>query len=164
MSKRECGECSVCCTLMAVPEIQKKTMVTCQHVCAGGGCGVYATRPGSCKAFECLWLQDNQQALQEGDRPDKLGLMFSMMYKTAFGDVLTAWNTKPGQPLGERAVGIIEKIAAKQVLLIIDGSKRSVVGPPHEMPRIMAIMNERKAWAEKDKPKSPMLQNRPNNP
>jgi hypothetical protein len=146
---------------MHVPEINKKSMVTCPSVGACGGCNVYETRPGSCKAFECLWLQDTREALKGEDRPDQLGLMFSMMFKTAFGDVLTAWNTSPGQSLPSRAIDLIERIAEKSVLLIIDGDKRSVVGPPHEMPRIKAIMDERKAWAEKSK--TPMLRNRPKN-
>jgi hypothetical protein len=134
---------------MRVPEIDKATMVPCPQVCKGGGCGIYETRPGSCKSFECIWLQDTRDILQEDDRPDSLGLMFSVMFKTAFGDVLTAWNVHPGQPLTERATRIIERVAEKQVLLIIDGNRRSVVGPPRELPRIRAIMDERKAWASK---------------
>ena len=53
MSK--CGACTMCCTVLAVPEINKLENVRCKYL-TEKGCGIYETRPLACKQFECLWL------------------------------------------------------------------------------------------------------------
>jgi hypothetical protein len=68
---RECGECTACCTVTHVPELQKPIRVTCNHCKAG--CSIYEDRPASCRAYACAWLQGD---LKEDMRPDKIGVMF----------------------------------------------------------------------------------------
>ena len=58
MNGKDCGECSLCCKLMAIPELKKPKGVWCAHVVKKRGCGIYADRPPSCRAFQCLWLAD----------------------------------------------------------------------------------------------------------
>jgi hypothetical protein len=43
--RRRCGECQVCCTIMAVADLSppKKNWTPCPHLCARG-CGIYPTR------------------------------------------------------------------------------------------------------------------------
>tara|TARA_R110000744_G_scaffold184845_1_gene304261 strand:+ start:1716 stop:2141 length:426 start_codon:yes stop_codon:yes gene_type:complete len=65
---RDCGECTLCCTAMAVPELDKANGIKCEHEC--GNCGIYAERPTSCASFECLWLQGVGPIAM---RPDKTG-------------------------------------------------------------------------------------------
>lgn len=79
MSERSCGTCTACCTALAIEELDKPGFTACPHVrtndangCAG--CGVYETRPGCCRDFQCLWLQGH---LREEDRPDQLGVIFT---------------------------------------------------------------------------------------
>ena len=52
MSKRKCGACTLCCTALAVPELDKPNGVPCKHL-TPEGCGIYEDRPPSCRAFEC---------------------------------------------------------------------------------------------------------------
>ncbi len=80
---RTCGDCTACCTVLAVTELRKPMRWACQHV-ACGGCQVYDTRPPSCREFNCLWLR----GAISGDgthRPDKLGVLFDCFYSTAMG-------------------------------------------------------------------------------
>ena len=55
MEGRACGECTVCCTVMAVPELHKPNRRACDHVC-DEGCAIHAERPQDCRDFHCLWL------------------------------------------------------------------------------------------------------------
>jgi hypothetical protein len=73
---RQCGECSLCCTVLRVDEIAKLGGTRCQHVRDGGGCGIHAQRPGICRAYECLWLRGK---LRDGDRPDRLGAVLDLV-------------------------------------------------------------------------------------
>jgi uncharacterized cysteine cluster protein YcgN (CxxCxxCC family) len=54
---RSCGDCSLCCKLPQIDELQKPEGVWCRH-CAPrrGGCMIYETRPLSCRVFHCSWL------------------------------------------------------------------------------------------------------------
>lgn len=67
---RTCGECTLCCKLMAVAELGPKPVnVWCQHCSPGKGCKIYGSHPHSCKTFECLWraVEDTPEDM----RPDK---------------------------------------------------------------------------------------------
>ena len=55
---RACGTCMMCCKVPAIEEFAKPPGVWCKHAVSGKGCGIYAQRPGSCRAFYCLWMQD----------------------------------------------------------------------------------------------------------
>lgn len=56
ITKRECGECSLCCRLLDVPEIGKPRKGWCRHAVPGKGCAIYADRPPVCKGYACNWL------------------------------------------------------------------------------------------------------------
>jgi hypothetical protein len=55
---RACGSCMMCCKVPAVEELGKPPGVWCVNAAPGHGCKIYADRPGSCRAFYCLWMQD----------------------------------------------------------------------------------------------------------
>jgi len=69
---RTCGECTVCCTVMAIdkPDLQKEAGVTCRH--CRDGCTIYDTRPKLCRDFHCGWRQ--LPILDDGWRPDRSGV------------------------------------------------------------------------------------------
>jgi hypothetical protein len=54
---RSCGTCNLCCTVQGVAEIAKPINVKCSHLNTMGRCGIYATRPESCRTYKCLWLR-----------------------------------------------------------------------------------------------------------
>src|SRR5665213_2690643 len=72
---RECGECTACCTVIAVHELQKANNQACCHL--GDGCRIYPTRPDSCREWSCLWLNGGLPG-DDLRRPDRLGLVFSL--------------------------------------------------------------------------------------
>jgi len=57
-TKRQCGDCSLCCKLLGIPELDKPKDTWCPNFQAGTGCRIYADRPGSCRNFICRWLSD----------------------------------------------------------------------------------------------------------
>ena len=73
---RECGACSLCCTVLRVDELRKLGGTPCVHQRAAGGCGIYAERPGICRAYRCLWLGGG---LRDEDRPDALGAVLDVV-------------------------------------------------------------------------------------
>jgi hypothetical protein len=48
----------MCCKVPYIAEFDKAPGVWCRHAVAGRGCAIYAARPGSCRAFHCLWMMD----------------------------------------------------------------------------------------------------------
>jgi hypothetical protein len=74
---RECGACSVCCHTLPIDtdEFQKLPGVACPHLCAGGGCSIYATRYSVCREYHCGWRY--LDFLGEDWRPDKSGVLLN---------------------------------------------------------------------------------------
>lgn len=52
---RNCGSCTLCCKLLAVPVIDKPRGQWCQHCTPGKGCNIYRDRPGVCRDWNCGW-------------------------------------------------------------------------------------------------------------
>ena len=57
-SVRQCGDCSLCCKVLGIPELEKPKDSWCPNFEAGIGCRIYAQRPPSCRSFVCRWLTD----------------------------------------------------------------------------------------------------------
>lgn len=76
-SARQCGGCSLCCTVLRVDELSKTGGTPCPKLRpAGHGCSVHPTRPGICRAYRCLWLRGG---LDGADRPDRLGAVLDVV-------------------------------------------------------------------------------------
>jgi hypothetical protein len=74
--RRRCGDCNLCCTVMAVPDLKpdpKGPGERCAHACSRG-CRIYADRPQGCVDFDCVWLQGT---VPRAYRPDKVGVVFA---------------------------------------------------------------------------------------
>lgn len=57
-AKRQCGDCSLCCKVMAVEALNKPAGQWCAHFARGQGCTIHGARPAACRAFDCHWLLD----------------------------------------------------------------------------------------------------------
>lgn len=68
---RDCDGCTACCKSVALPELNKKTNESCKHI--SGGCGIYETRPESCRSFQCAWLSEMTGFKDKSMRPDRCG-------------------------------------------------------------------------------------------
>lgn len=72
---RSCGECTACCLLLDIDELQKPAEVLCPS-CTGSGCGVYETRVSACRNYYCAWRR--VEAMPDWARPDRLRVMFEL--------------------------------------------------------------------------------------
>ncbi len=72
---RGCGTCTLCCKLMTVSELEKPSGTWCSHVAQGKGCGIYETRPHSCRAFLCGYL--STEALSDAWYPGRCKIVLS---------------------------------------------------------------------------------------
>jgi hypothetical protein len=56
---RACGECSLCCKLLAIADLDKPGGEWCRHCKpTHDGCMIYDRRPEVCRKFACQWLKD----------------------------------------------------------------------------------------------------------
>jgi hypothetical protein len=53
---RACDTCTLCCKVIAIEDFAKPPGVWCRHCVRGKGCGIYETRPSSCRTFFCEWM------------------------------------------------------------------------------------------------------------
>jgi hypothetical protein len=90
-----CGECTACCTALAVGEIGKAQNESCQHICEQG-CSIYETRPASCRKYECIWLYSQSKTPFPPEwRPDRLGAVIEGTITNA-GPVIVVRELHPG--------------------------------------------------------------------
>lgn len=76
--KRTCGECTLCCKLMPVPELKDKVAgERCPHQRAHKGCSIYPKRPLSCKVWSCAWL--SWEDAGNLSRPDRAHYVIDIM-------------------------------------------------------------------------------------
>ena len=123
---RACGNCTCCCTRLAVDEIGKPAKHRCEHL-REGGCRVYAVRPGSCAEYRCLWLTGSAALPLAAHRPDRLGLMFdqaaephvALRLTQAAGDRwLIARELWPGAAGVGEAARVLESLATQGLILM----------------------------------------------
>lgn len=93
---RACGTCTVCCTVLSVPEIPKAVHTACEHLGSHKGCAIYKDRPKSCADFHCLWLTETEGV--DGEyRPDRCGLVLTTIQpKTWLTTAVVAHEVWPG--------------------------------------------------------------------
>lgn len=71
----ECGECTLCCTLCVVEELDKAAGAACVH--CDTGCEIYEDRPQSCRDLRCAYYQMEKANIAM--RPDNLGVVFEKL-------------------------------------------------------------------------------------
>jgi hypothetical protein len=66
---RRCGECTLCCKLLPVGEIDKPGSTLCKFQ-RSSGCRIHSkpNYPHSCRVWFCGWMQDDQMSLPRPDR------------------------------------------------------------------------------------------------
>lgn len=78
-TRRLCGTCALCCTVLRVDELAKPARVACGELCPQGpGCSIYERRPRICRTYECAWLRGS---FGEEDRPDRLGAVLDLVFR-----------------------------------------------------------------------------------
>ena len=112
----ECGNCTVCCTLSVVLELNKKAGEHCFN-CIDHGCKIYGKHPQVCKDFECAHLQAGTNIEL---RPDKCGVMFWKKNERIF-----CGAAMPGVPITDLALKQIASFKQQgySVVLLKKGDK-----------------------------------------
>jgi hypothetical protein len=128
----DCGSCTACCRVYAIPTLDKPAGKWCQHCDIGKGCKVYDDRPKLCVDFKCLWLQSQDRDPDERQpldlRPDKCKVVFSPTTK----DGLFAAMVMPGSPDAWR-----KGPAARLIALMVRRGLRVVAGLPASTTKVM---------------------------
>ncbi|HSU04584.1 MAG TPA: hypothetical protein VLI93_03350 [Acetobacteraceae bacterium] len=75
---RTCGECNVCCVALTIDdaELQKLQGHRCRHSQRDNSCGIYPTRPHTCRTFFCGWRR--LKWVREPLRPDKSSVLIRL--------------------------------------------------------------------------------------
>lgn len=90
--KRQCGECTLCCKLVPVQELDKQANTRCQHQRFKKGCAIYGKRPHSCKTWTCRWLTN--QDTYDLPRPDRAHYVIDVI-----PDYVTVSDNKDQTPI-----------------------------------------------------------------
>lgn len=96
---RSCANCTLCCKLLGIAELQKPRGTVCDHCDWGQGCRIYARRPGACRDFDCSYLLS--PALGEEWKPTTSHLVLGYMSDADIVLVYTdpdkvgAWREEP---------------------------------------------------------------------
>jgi hypothetical protein len=133
--EKQCGDCSLCCKIMAIPELNKPKDAWCDHLIKKRGCGIYETRPQSCRAFRCVWLLDPR--LPSEWKPNKSKFVMVGESKTEL--VVHVDSNSPGawrhEPYLSGLRAMAETGQAHGVLVvIIEGGKSTILLPDREVP------------------------------
>jgi len=132
MSRRTCGDCTLCCKVMAIEELEKPAGAWCTHCRPGKGCRIYPSRPAECQSFNCLWLVN--ELLDERWKPNRSKLVLTtsedgieIRCDPGFPD---AWRKEPFR--GEIREWAISGEARDMTVLVISGPKMILVTPDRE--------------------------------
>ena len=127
----------MCCSVLAVTELGKPACTDCPSA-SKRGCAVYATRPQSCRDFECLWLQT--QEMPDDLKPDVSKVMLSA---TLDGQRVVAY-VDPAYPNAHRrgamAKFIDRLVAVGQEVIVVCGDQRAVLTSRPEAYRTLRVL------------------------
>lgn len=98
---RTCEDCTLCCKVMGIVELNKPSGEWCPNCNIGQGCAIYGSHPGSCQGFLCEWLRNPD--VPENFRPNEVHIVFTtLMFRDGARliancdqDNPTAWRDQP---------------------------------------------------------------------
>lgn len=131
-AKRTCGDCTLCCKVMAIEALAKPAGTWCRHCKPRRGCAIYAARPGECEDFACLWLAND--LLDECWKPSR-----SKLVVTTSDDGIEI-RCDPGSPNAWRKQPYADDIRSwaaegeldDMTVLVIVGQRMTLVTPERE--------------------------------
>jgi hypothetical protein len=126
---RSCGECTACCKVMIVPELNKPANFQCQY--SNEGCDIYDHRPPTCRDWNCLWIEGH---FGDKDRPDKTRFVSWLLPRSQSKQwdhpVIAMREIKEGStvvPAGDRAIKKLNKNGC--TVLVIKKDSGRVIHP-----------------------------------
>ena len=129
---RDCGDCTLCCKVMAIETLAKPAGVWCRECRPGRGCLIHSERPAECRDYSCLWLLDDRLGPQW--KPNR-----SRLVLTTSDDGIEI-RCDPGYPDAWRKPAFREQIrqwaAAGEThdvtVLVIAGERMILITPERE--------------------------------
>lgn len=132
--ERPCEDCTLCCKVLRIAELNKPDGQWCPHCDPAQGCRNYNARPWSCRHFECLWMQN-------GGQPTALkpSTLHAVIYLAPDGstvrvvtdrDVPEVWRQEPLR-------GILKRLSENETVALIEGPRKALLRkrcPPCEEP------------------------------
>ena len=148
---RACGDCTLCCHVVAVAELDKPPGIRCPHAQRCNGCAIYPSRPAACRDFYCEWMLST--TLGREWKPDRarFALMVTVtghLSACVHPDFPSAWRRPAYYPTlrrwaRERAAdpwspwpGVDVWIGNRCIILLPDGETDLGVVSPEEEVRI----------------------------
>lgn len=121
---RSCGDCHGCCVGPEIAALGKRQFESCTNLDehAANGCRSYATRPESCRRYECLYLT-HPELVRDDEQPSRVGVYFTLNPSKydVDGEVtrsyFDAWESAVG--------GIDSEVAQAVVARLLDEASRS---------------------------------------
>lgn len=133
---RECGACTLCCKVYALPEFAKPPGVWCKHCAPGKGCAIHEAPPDQCRRFFCLWMTDATMPAEW--KPDRARFVLSIYPANGFiyGQVDPgapgAWRRAPYfDALRGMAKTLLEQ---KRHVIMFVGDQATLVMPDAALP------------------------------
>jgi hypothetical protein len=97
---RECGNCTLCCKVYYIAELDKPAGKWCTHCTPGKGCKIHdTTLPDQCAAFNCLWRTEEAMPLHW--KPDQSRMVITIfplnryIYVQVDAGTPSAWRKQP---------------------------------------------------------------------
>jgi hypothetical protein len=133
---RECGGCTMCCKVYALPELAKPPGVWCIHCAPGKGCAIHDQLPDQCRLFFCLWMTDG--AMPADWRPDRARFVLSVYPTNGF----IYGQVDPGSPTAWRRAPYYDRLRAmakalldeRRHLIMFVGDDATLVMPDGALP------------------------------
>jgi len=132
-SQRQCGDCSLCCKVLGIPELEKPKDVWCPNFSAGAGCRIYADRPPSCRNFACQWLTDLTMGPEWKPSVSKLVLDSKPRLLAVHADpaVSKPWRVEPYNAVLKRLAA--QGLTRGTIVLVIERRRSIVILPDREV-------------------------------
>ena len=138
-----CGACSLCCTLLGVPDIGKAPRTRCWNTTVHGGCSVHGPeKPQACVSFSCVWLesQNRSDSMPRSMRPDLSHVVLgpqdrddnTLLYVQVDPAYPSAWKQ------GEIGQYIQERLDRGAKLEVIVDEERVALGGPDSVMQVGA--------------------------
>ena len=131
--QRQCGDCSLCCKVMKIPELQKPKDEWCPNFVRGRGCGIYADRPHSCQVFHCAWLTDLTMGPEWKPSVSKMVLVSKPGLLAVHIDpnANRPWRTEPYYAVLKRLAAQGQK--NQTVVLVVDRRRNIAILPDRDV-------------------------------
>lgn len=125
-----CGNCTLCCKLMAVTELDKPARQWCAKADPTRGCTDYPARPASCAEYECVWLVSQRRpggGLAPELRPDRSRVVLNV----GLDGTGIVFHVDPSRPAAHQtgAAGeLLESVIQQgQDVVIVVGDQRTEI-------------------------------------